>query len=319
MEGKYLDVKINNQQALNCLASVFINVAEYYGTDYQGIYKGVWGFDYDVQSSNLIFHSMKVPLYVDTREILTKEHGLETIVEYDRMAEEAIEIIRKDLKEGNPVCVCLNACNCKWTIAYRRLRFMHNCLIIGDDTEKEVFYISDPFFNTELAELPYNEFLEGYYYDHRFKKKGEPQDINYHWKEDIRAALINNKESFDKIKQFGGFVLDSYKELADLDWKLYKAYEFTYFFRVYYYSRYNYIEFLQYITENTEADFYQEMRLLQTSKEYWGYVWRIIQKIVNISSYKKTESYAKEVNQYLSKISKIESEVWEKLSDKVNN
>jgi hypothetical protein len=149
----------------NCLDVLLLTLAEHWKREHRLMFADGWRFEYqklDVSArppgTPVSFEDqLDVRELVERRDIesaLRRYHGI--VIRRDEPAgvEQSLDLIRRELLEGRPVAIGVDAYHCHWSAAFQKYHLEHYCLAIGVDGERGDLIVIDPYLSASLLRLP---------------------------------------------------------------------------------------------------------------------------------------------------------------------
>ncbi|PYG86926.1 butirosin biosynthesis protein H-like [Ruminiclostridium sufflavum DSM 19573] len=208
---KRLDVAPFHDNFAHCLDECMISVTQFFGRKFILMYSQAWGFSLKEE----LFDNTGTVISPDVDrgevyELLALYHGIHVTFVNNTEAAGVKEIILKELYYDKPVGVLMDTYYYSWD-PNKNQHGKHWFLITGVDTEKEILYCTDPYFQQKDAVLDFNDFIEGYlgvYFT--FHTTGE-EALEYDWKRIAGSSInkIKGKESpciFDNMIKYADFL-----------------------------------------------------------------------------------------------------------------
>lgn len=160
--NKMLNVLPFHGDFAHCLDECMISVANYFGLDFILMYSQAWGFSfvekfYQGKSIGYSLDADRGAIY----ELLNLYHGTQVTFFNKTESDQVINIIINELNKNKPVGVSMDTYFYSWD-PNKNQHGRHWFLITGVDTEKELFYCTDPFFQKKDTLLEFRNFLDGY-------------------------------------------------------------------------------------------------------------------------------------------------------------
>ncbi len=208
---KRLNVVPFHNDYAHCLDECMISVANYYRRNFILMYSQAWGFSFveNFYQSNNTGYSLDTDrgaIY----ELLCLYHGVQVTFVNKPEAVQVKNIIINELNNNKPVGVSMDTYNYSWD-PNKNQHGKHWFLITGVDTQKELFYCTDPFFQKRDAILDFKDFIDGYLGIHFTFNLVKEEIAEYSWKD-----IINN--TIDKISgrdQKGTNIFENMLKYAD--------------------------------------------------------------------------------------------------------
>lgn len=139
-----------------------ISVSNFYQRNYILMYSHAWGFGFDIDNYKINGTGNSIK---DDRgrvyDLYHLYHGIKISFHDINNPENVIKIIINHIVNGNPAGILMDTFYYSWD-PNKNQHGKHWFLISGVDTEKEVFYCTDPYFLQKDALLSFNDFISGY-------------------------------------------------------------------------------------------------------------------------------------------------------------
>ncbi len=184
---KRLNVEPFHSDFANCTEECMISVANYFKRNYILMYSQAWGFSFveGIDQSSDLGYSLDADRGV-IHELLRLYHGFQITINNEALAEQVKENIISELDNNKPVGILMDTYYYSWD-PNRNQHGSHCFLITGVDTQKELFYCTDPFFQKKDAILDFKDFIDGYLGVHFTVNLVNEEIADYSWKN-----IINN-------------------------------------------------------------------------------------------------------------------------------
>lgn len=283
------------REVCDCMMGCLENAALYYNLDYQYLYRGIWVFRFDEErvSGKPFWKRLFTPELVNSHMQLELHHGLRLLeCPYEGM-DIFIEVLVKELLQGNPVIVFVDAFYCPWSGVYKKGPLPHYCLLTGYDEETKTVLCADPYFMKGQAPWPIEELKEGikHYY---LLRVSEPIFGFEHWKSDVLlcAKEKNDNQVFDSMMKLKNEIISDKKFIEELRHQNdHYSFELFYIMKYIGHSRYNHAEFLRYVAlHQDEAEFLIEAaKYLEQAAVIWKKIGLVFTKLAYLNSSERIE------------------------------
>lgn len=310
-----LDVMPFHSDYANCLEECMISVANFYNRGHILMYSQSWGFSFDIANfknngtGNSILDDRGSSIYV----LLEHYHGIKMSFTHNHDPQNVMNIILKELMNNSPVGIFMDTFYYSWD-PNKNQHGKHWFLISGVDTEKEVFYCTDPYFIQKDSILDFKDFLCGYqgvYFNFELTKS---EIFDYDWKELIQntAEKLQGKKTgksiFDSMYDFADSIEDTFcieKEIASCS----RVIDMPYYLNLQSVNRgrQQYARFLEY-----SANRYNVNDLLCLSEKLTrvSYKWDVLRGIITKGIISKNESIIKsKIPDKIREIASIERDI----------
>lgn len=206
-----------------CIDAIFETIASFFKRDFQLMFLGSWGFEYNTKNPNVISFGEKIGAGRNkfSRELIYRYHGIKVTWETIDNPDLLNKIIIENIKELVPIGVYIDSYHCPWNPVYKKSHIEHYCLIIGFDQNTEEFLCLDPYFSESLYKLPFINLRKGYKEFISFTKA--IQQLNeYSLKEIIEENIINYAEThfknmFEVMHVFSGDIEKFYDMKIEIE------------------------------------------------------------------------------------------------------
>ncbi len=210
---KRLDVVPFHSDFADCTEECMISVANYYRRNFSLMYSQAWGFSFDenLNKSDNVGYSLNGDRGV-TYELLRLYHGLQIAKVKETDAYKVKERIISELNQDKPVGVVMDTYYYSWD-PNKNQHGSHTFIISGVDTQKELFYCTDPFFQKKDEILDFKDFLDGYLGIYVTVNSVNEEIKEYSWKNIINATIkkISGKDQqgeniFVKMLRYADYI-----------------------------------------------------------------------------------------------------------------
>jgi hypothetical protein len=183
-----------------------------------------WGFVFSPAAKALLLgECISPPKDNSWMSLLEEYHGIRIAIHEMKSAEEALALIRTELKERRPVLVDIDEYWCPWRKeSYRQAHARHNCLVTGFDATRGMLYCIDAEPMNYGDVLPLEHYASGYGPCTTFAIiRREERNIN--WRGVIRTAVNRLRsrggtpDAFTAMRDFATVAasLDLYREMGE--------------------------------------------------------------------------------------------------------
>lgn len=306
-----INFETKKREVCDCMMGCLENTALYYGLDYEYLYRGIWVFNFEEnRETGLPFWKrLNTPELVNSHLQLELHHGLRTIECPYEGIELFIKQLKKELTEGNPVVVFVDAYYCSWAGVYQKGHLSHYCLLTGyeeGNEENEGYVIcADPYFMAgqepwKIEEL--EQAMSRYY----LFRKSEPIFGLENWKTDVLLCAKDKIDNhiFDNMRALKTEISSDNKFVDELR-KQNDMYSFELFYIMKYigHSRFNYAEFLRYIAENIDEakGLIEAAECLENASKIWKKSGNIFTKLAYMSDENKIKKSLLNIDEYMEK------------------
>ncbi len=241
-----------------CFDDCICTYARYVGFDWELMFSDTWNFSpqqsYDSSEYNNEIHNKKLIL-------LEKTHGIQ--LKHHRVSEyEGVHIINKELQNGRPVILELDAFWCPWDPAFQKYHNRHCFLINGFDDASNSFICVDPYFMQKDSLFSVEYYKNGFVEIITFNLLTKP--LEKQPEEMIRAYVMDmlngsTPNYFENTRRFGMNLenIDFEKEIASN-----KQFWITTIYRVFekiLTTRVEYVVVLKYVAKKYNNPFFYEL------------------------------------------------------------
>ncbi|MDF2521632.1 MAG: hypothetical protein K0R84_2260, partial [Clostridia bacterium] len=204
-----LQIPIKHDDSRSCVDDIVVAIADWYGCDYQLMFSESWEFEFTAGSIIL-------PREDKRYDLIGKYHRLKMTFHDAENAEQLIQKIMDELKEGRPIAIYIDTFWCPWYVGkFQEVHSDHFCIVLGYDEEKGAFYCIDGQMSTTPVELPVQMLKEGYdnYIAFRLTEDNEPE---WDWQEIIMKAVdsigLQNKDNnmFSSMTDFASYLNEGF-------------------------------------------------------------------------------------------------------------
>ncbi len=212
--SKRLDITPFHSDFANCFEECMISVSSFYNREYILMYSQAWGFGFDIENYKINGTGNSIN---DDRgkvyDLYHLYHGIKVSFDNNMNPQEVIEIITSYIMDGNPAGIFMDTFYYSWD-PNKNQHGKHWFLITGVDTEKEVFYCTDPYFLQKDAILGFNDFIRGYLGVLFTFEITNDEISDYNWKELILTfsqklkGERGGKNIFNSMEDFAASVED---------------------------------------------------------------------------------------------------------------
>lgn len=304
-----INFETKKREVCDCMMGCLENTALYYGLDYEYLYRGIWVFNFDAnRESGLPFWKrLNTPELVNSHLQLELHHGLRTIeCPYEGM-DLFLEQLKKELLEGNPVVVFVDAFYCSWAGVYQKGHLPHYCLLTGyeegNDEEEAYVICADPYFMA--GQEPWNvKELEQAMSRYYLFRKAEPIFGFDNWKTDVLLCARDKVENqiFDSMRDLKDEISSDNKFVEELR-KQNDMYSFELFYIMKYigHSRYNHAEFLRYVAANVDEakGLVEAAECLENAAKIWKKIGNIFTKLAYLSDETRIRKSLLNIDEYM--------------------
>ncbi len=290
-----------------------ISVSNFYHRNYILMYSQAWGFWFDIDNYKINGTGNSIR---DDRgkvyDLYQLYHGIKISFHDNNNPQDVIKIIMNHIVSGNPAGIFMDTFYYSWD-PNKNQHGKHWFLITGVDTEKEVFYCTDPYFLQKDAILGFNDFISGYLGVLFTFEITNNEVLEYDWKELILTFSkklkdeSDGKSIFSSMEYFAtsvenGFCID--KETESIK----RVIDMPYYVNLQSVNRgrQQYARFL----EHTAAE-YDVPELLPVSEKLKqvSYKWDVLRGILTKAILTKNEEIIKsKIPPHVREISEIEKE-----------
>lgn len=203
-----LNIPISMDYAHDCLDSLVVAVANWYGCDHQLMFSESWEFEFpnfNLQETTIgenIIPNQKNNSY----SLLGKYHGLYVNFHLEKNTERLIRAVSDELILGKPISIFLDTFWCPWYKGgFQEYHASHACLVVGFDENREVLYCIDGQMANDPVELSMEMLRKGCsgYLTFQFI---EDHDYKVNWKELIYNSLESTGLETDMNNFFNDMV-----------------------------------------------------------------------------------------------------------------
>lgn len=209
---KRLNVEPYHNDYAHCLDECMISVAaNYYRRNFILMYSQAWGFSFveNFNQSDNAGYSLEAErgaIY----EFLSLYHGVQVTFVNKPEAVQVKNIIINELNNNKPVGVSMDTYYYSWD-PNKNQHGKHWFLITGVDTQKELFYCTDPFFQKRDEILDFKDFIDGYLGVHFTFNLVKDEITEYSWKD----IIIHTIDRISGSDQQGISIFDNMLRYAD--------------------------------------------------------------------------------------------------------
>lgn len=185
---KKLNVLPFHDNFAHCLDECIISAAKYYGRNFILMYSQAWGFSF---IEKLMKNNMSYWLDADRGQVydlLRLYHGIRVTFSNKIESNKVKNIIINELIKNNPVGVLMDTYYYSWD-PNKNQHGRHWFLITGVDTEKALFYCTDPYFQQKNAILEFKDFIDGYLGVYFTFSLVKDEILDYDWKSIIDEVM----------------------------------------------------------------------------------------------------------------------------------
>lgn len=130
----------------DCVQAIIANVLNHYKMPWQLMFIGVIGFDYSkLDGGGFILHTGG-----KAREVLEKIYGIRELP----FAAKTIIELKNSINNNDLLCLYIDGYYCPWHSAFNKYHIEHFLLAVGFSDSNNTIICADPFFTTDLKELP---------------------------------------------------------------------------------------------------------------------------------------------------------------------
>jgi len=130
----------------DCVQAIIANVLNYYKTPWQLMFISVIGFEY----SKLDGGGFTLYTGGNAREAIEKIYDIRHLP----FAAQTIFELKNSIKNNDLLCLYIDGFYCPWHIAFKKYHIEHFLLAVGFSDSNNTIICADPFFTTDLKELP---------------------------------------------------------------------------------------------------------------------------------------------------------------------
>ncbi len=311
--SKQLDIAPFHSDFSNCLEECMITVSNFYQRNYILMYSQSWGFSFD--TNNYLLNGTGSCINDDRGRIYDlyhSYHGIKMSFEHKNNPQEVINVIIRHIMADNPIGIFMDTFYYSWD-PNKNQHGKHWFLVTGVDTEKEVFYCTDPYFMQKNAILEFKDFINGYLGVLFIFEITKSELLDYDWKnlvltsvkklegENGRKSIFYSMEDF-AVSVENGFCIE--KETSSSN----RVIDMPYYVNLQSVNRgrLQYAIFLEYIAAK-----YSVTELLSISEKLKqvSYKWDVLRGILTKAILTKNEAIIKsKIPPHIREISNIEKE-----------
>ncbi|EPR12333.1 hypothetical protein [Ruminiclostridium papyrosolvens] len=312
---KQLDIEPFHSDFANCFEECMISVSNFYHRDYILMYSQAWGFWFDIDKYKLNGTGNSIK---DDRgkvyDLYQLYHGIKISFDDNNNPQDVIKIIISHIMNGNPSGIFMDTFYYSWD-PNKNQHGKHWFLITGFDTEKEVFYCTDPYFLQKDAILSFNDFISGYLGVLFTFEITNDEIFDYNWKELILnfSKKLNGesggKNIFNSMEDFAASVEEGFcieKETESIK----RVIDMPYYVNLQSLNR-GRVQYARFL-EHTAAK-YDVLELLPISEKLKkvSYKWDVLRGILTKAILTKNEAIIKsKIPPHIREISDIEKETF---------
>jgi hypothetical protein len=209
----------------DCIQAIIANVLNHYKTPWQLMFMDVIGFEY----SKLDGGGFKLHTGGIGEEALEKIYGIRQL----SFTAQNISKIKDLINNNDLLCLYIDGFYCPWHNAFNKHHIAHYLLAVGFSDLNNTIICADPFFTTELKELPMQcvTFTEkNFVIRMNINEIADINNIYYkskcYLKSTINNLFDNAKPYWERINDFSNYLsldglrkeLYDYKDSAFIDW-----------------------------------------------------------------------------------------------------
>ncbi len=199
--------KFIREEHYNCLESVLVSLMATWEQEYILMFAQNWGFSFlppENKSSKILGSRIGGGEY-KVWECLSEFYGITPLFHKEEDTLQQLDILRKELSQGMPVLLCLDAYYAPWKDVCGKFHFEHYSLAIEKDDD--FVYCIDPFVNSLANPLPMKNFSQG-----NAKcitiSRSEDYSTNVDWKkllQDAAKTILKEDENINGIQGMRAF------------------------------------------------------------------------------------------------------------------
>lgn len=189
----------------DCVQAIIANILNYYKTPWQLMFIGVIGFEYSqLDGGGFTLHTGG-----KAREVLEKIYGIRELP----YAAQSIFELKNSINNNDLLCLYIDGFHCPWHNAFNKYHIEHFLLAVGFSDSNNTIICADPFFTTDLKELPIKYVTFTHINFVIRMNQNEIADINSihnrgmcYLKSTISNIVRNNKPYWETINDFANYL-----------------------------------------------------------------------------------------------------------------
>lgn len=284
-----IDIDIKHEDAYDCLDNLIVAVAEFWGRDFELFFAESWGFQYKRANAD---YGGTIAENLETGrayrfDYLERFHGVKVEIYETNDYQDAMKIIKAELKENKPIIIAVNPYKCACFKEYvHGDGFSHYCLVIGIENNDNLI-VADTQLAKDGVVLSAIDFFKG------IKEFGtftlvEGETEYPQWQDIIEKSIGRIINAHDEISVFGQIVnfredikkgLDFEKEISGYEQEPFQAPLFQKILGVGR-CRKQFSKALYYLYKITEADELEIMSIrMKVAGERWVSIFGMLCKV----------------------------------------